>query len=400
MIAVVQSRVGLVSVGAAVPERVVTNDEIAQRVATSDEWIVTRTGIRERRVAAPDEYAHDLALRGRRGRARPLGPGAGRRSTSWSARRLRPRLLPVHRGAGAEAVGAHGAGANDLAAACTGLPYALVAGRSARSRPGSRSTRWSSAPTRSPRCSTGTTARPASCSGTAPGRCPLGGRGRRAHAGHRARADGARAGDLSSTRSTRPTAFLRMNGGEVYKFATTDDGGRLDAALLERTALGRSADVDWWIPHQANQRIIDHAVQAPGDRARPRARQSRPIRQHVGRLDPASASKKHGASRTHQAGDRRHDDRIRRRPRVGRVSDGMGGTAAERARRTEGRVVAKVGVLLPGAGIAGGRHGRAMADAFPSAREVFDRAKTRSASTWPSSASKGRSSASRQTEMT
>ena len=44
------------------PERVVTNDELAKIVDTSDEWIVERTGIRERRVAAPDEAMTDLAL--------------------------------------------------------------------------------------------------------------------------------------------------------------------------------------------------------------------------------------------------------------------------------------------------------------------------------------------------
>ena len=49
--------------GAYVPERRVTNDELAQSVDTSDEWIQSHTGIRERRIAAPDEAASDLELR-------------------------------------------------------------------------------------------------------------------------------------------------------------------------------------------------------------------------------------------------------------------------------------------------------------------------------------------------
>src|SRR5579862_2829706 len=48
--------------GAYLPERVLTNDELAARLNTSDEWIAQRTGIRERRIAAPGELTSDLAL--------------------------------------------------------------------------------------------------------------------------------------------------------------------------------------------------------------------------------------------------------------------------------------------------------------------------------------------------
>ena len=49
--------------GSYVPEKVLTNDELAARVDTSDEWIVTRTGIKERRIAAADEFTSDLATK-------------------------------------------------------------------------------------------------------------------------------------------------------------------------------------------------------------------------------------------------------------------------------------------------------------------------------------------------
>src|SRR5581483_5642802 len=55
-------RVGITGLGTCVPERVVSNDELAQYVDTSDEWIVERTGIRERRIAAEDEALSDIAL--------------------------------------------------------------------------------------------------------------------------------------------------------------------------------------------------------------------------------------------------------------------------------------------------------------------------------------------------
>jgi 3-oxoacyl-[acyl-carrier-protein] synthase-3 len=71
-------------------------------------------------------------------------------------------------------------------------------------------------------------------------------------------ADGARAGDLYVHALDPSDRFLRMNGGEVYKFATRT---MVDAStrVLQRAGL-EVGDVDWWIPHQANQRIIDHAV--------------------------------------------------------------------------------------------------------------------------------------------
>ena len=70
--------VSITGLGVHVPERVVTNDDMAELVDTSDEWIVTRTGIRERRFAAADEALSDIAMpaaraalesAGRRGRA-------------------------------------------------------------------------------------------------------------------------------------------------------------------------------------------------------------------------------------------------------------------------------------------------------------------------------------------
>src|SRR3990170_6869998 len=55
-------RIGITGLGTHVPERVLTNDELAQIVDTSDEWILERTGIRERRLAAEDEALTDIAL--------------------------------------------------------------------------------------------------------------------------------------------------------------------------------------------------------------------------------------------------------------------------------------------------------------------------------------------------
>src|SRR5206468_4165840 len=54
--------ISITGVGAYAPERVVTNDDLSETMETSDEWIVERTGIRERRVAADDQALSDIAL--------------------------------------------------------------------------------------------------------------------------------------------------------------------------------------------------------------------------------------------------------------------------------------------------------------------------------------------------
>jgi 3-oxoacyl-[acyl-carrier-protein] synthase-3 len=59
---VTEPTAGILSIGSYVPERVVTSDDMAKIVDTSDEWIFQRTGIRERRIARPDEYTSDMAL--------------------------------------------------------------------------------------------------------------------------------------------------------------------------------------------------------------------------------------------------------------------------------------------------------------------------------------------------
>src|SRR5438552_4805916 len=55
--------VSIVGTGSYVPEKILTNDDLARLVDTSDEWITTRTGIKERRVAAKDEYTSDMAAK-------------------------------------------------------------------------------------------------------------------------------------------------------------------------------------------------------------------------------------------------------------------------------------------------------------------------------------------------
>jgi 3-oxoacyl-[acyl-carrier-protein] synthase-3 len=114
--------------GHCLPERVLTNHELASRVETSDEWIRARTGIRERRIAGPGETTASLcAAAGRRALAcADLAPGQV--DLVICATTTPDHLLPNTACAVQERLGAARAGAFDVNAACTGFVYALAVG--------------------------------------------------------------------------------------------------------------------------------------------------------------------------------------------------------------------------------------------------------------------------------
>lgn len=123
------NKIGLLSLGAYRPERVVTNDEICERIESSDEWIYTRTGIKTRRFAADEETAQTLAIEaGRKAIANALLTGAEIDAVivATSTHYLQ---TPASAPAVATALGAQGVPAFDLSAGCAGFGYAVgVAG--------------------------------------------------------------------------------------------------------------------------------------------------------------------------------------------------------------------------------------------------------------------------------
>ena len=80
----------LAGVGAYLPERVVTNDELARTVETTDEWIHERTGIRQRHIAAPHETAAFMGTAAARAALADAGAGAGRSGCDHPRRPARP----------------------------------------------------------------------------------------------------------------------------------------------------------------------------------------------------------------------------------------------------------------------------------------------------------------------
>jgi 3-oxoacyl-[acyl-carrier-protein] synthase III len=119
-------RARLAALGCYAPERVVTNEEIAGRVDTSDEWIVSRTGIRERRYAAPDQAASDLALLAAE-RVLEAAAIEGADLDMVIVPTATPdHLFPSTAALVADRIGARNAAAYDLSAACSGFVYGLA----------------------------------------------------------------------------------------------------------------------------------------------------------------------------------------------------------------------------------------------------------------------------------
>jgi 3-oxoacyl-[acyl-carrier-protein] synthase-3 len=118
----------IVGWGMAVPERVMTNDDLARLVDTSDEWIVTRTGIRERRIAGPRETTGSLAIAAAN-QALECADMTGQEVDMIIVATSTPEhLFPSTASLVQDAIGASRAGAFDLSAACSGFIYALGVG--------------------------------------------------------------------------------------------------------------------------------------------------------------------------------------------------------------------------------------------------------------------------------
>jgi 3-oxoacyl-[acyl-carrier-protein] synthase-3 len=116
---------GIFGVGAALPEHVITNAEIVQRLDTSDEWIVRRTGIRERRVIAADQPLSDLATRACAAALEDAGRTAAEVDQIIVSTITPDRVTPGNAPYVALALGAERASAVDVNAACAGFIYAL-----------------------------------------------------------------------------------------------------------------------------------------------------------------------------------------------------------------------------------------------------------------------------------
>ncbi len=120
------ARARLAALGGYAPETVVTNHDIARRVETSDEWIVTRTGIRERRYAAPDQAASDLAVIAAERILESAGVEGAEVDMVIVPTATPDHAFPSTAALVADRLGARNAAAFDLSAACSGFVYGLA----------------------------------------------------------------------------------------------------------------------------------------------------------------------------------------------------------------------------------------------------------------------------------
>ncbi|NLE75520.1 MAG: ketoacyl-ACP synthase III, partial [Chloroflexi bacterium] len=260
--------------GLCVPERVLTNDDLAAMVDTSDEWIVSRTGIRERRIAAGDrESTAGLALRAAQAALRVAGLSPAQLDLVIVATATPDYTFPATACLVQDGLGATHAGAFDLGAGCSGFLYglrlaadsiqagsaqhALVIGAETLSR----ITDWNDRNTCvlfgdgagavvlsacSERCGVLATVLGSDGSGGDLLKLPAG--GSRRPASHDTVAEGQH--------------FLKMNGSQVFRFAT----GVMARATHEvlQGAGWTLPEVSLVIPHQANVRIIQAAAKKLG----------------------------------------------------------------------------------------------------------------------------------------
>jgi 3-oxoacyl-[acyl-carrier-protein] synthase-3 len=260
--------VSITGLGAYAPERVLSNDELANIVDTSDEWIMARTGIRERRIAAPEEALTDLALPAANTALAQAGVEGKDIDLLLCATVTPDMMFPTSSALLADTLGAQDAAAYDLLAGCTGFMYALAqaygmiaAGLAERALVVggdvlSRILDWTDRST-------------LVLFGDGAGAVVLEKVDRPGFLGFELGADGGGGIHLSlpgsgSRQLEEATAngYVHMNGREVFKFATRVLVSSAQA-VLERC--GRSIDeVDVYIPHQANVRIMDHAAQKLG----------------------------------------------------------------------------------------------------------------------------------------
>jgi 3-oxoacyl-[acyl-carrier-protein] synthase III len=263
--------VSITGLGSKVPDRIVTNEELAKHVDTSDEWILERTGIRERRMADPSEALSDLALPACREALAQAGV-EGKDVDLVIVATVTPDMMFPSTGAVlADQLEARSAAAYDLSAGCTGFVYALAqgygmvaSGLAARALVVggdvlSRILDWDDRST-------------LVLFGDGAGAVVLEATPEPGFIGFELGADGAGGENLwlpgsGSRLFDESQKYVKMNGREVFKFATRILVQSAED-LLEKCEVSID-DVDLYIPHQANMRIIDHATRklgVPSDR--------------------------------------------------------------------------------------------------------------------------------------
>lgn len=255
------------------PPRVVTNDDLAQHMDTSDEWIRSRSGIRERRFVGDDESTATMSVASGREALDRAGLEAEDVDLILVATSSPDYLTPPVSSQVQSLLGAEGVGAMQITVGCTGFVYALVTAQQFI-QTGAYDTilvigtelisRWISYDNRSTAVLFGdgsgavvmqATDEPCGITGHVLGSDGSG-------AEHIIVPAGGVAQPPTHEAIDQDLINIKMNGREVFKFATRIMGKALDEALA--AAVQTVDDIDLFIPHQANRRIIEYAAEEAG----------------------------------------------------------------------------------------------------------------------------------------
>ncbi len=254
------------------PERVVTNDELAETMDTSDEWIRSRSGIRERRIAGPDDHTSTMATRAAERALDRAGLSAADLDLILVATSSPDYLTPPVSSQVQDNLGA-ACGAMTLAVGCTGFVYGLVTAHQFIAAGSastvlvvgaeliSRNLDWTDRTTcvlfgdGAGAVVMQATDRPAGLLAHVLGSDGSGHEHLIQHSG------GCRIPPTHDSLDAGQN-YLRMNGREVFKFATTKMVQSLDH-VMAAAGIG-VGDIDLFVPHQANARIIEYAVEQAG----------------------------------------------------------------------------------------------------------------------------------------
>ncbi|MDP4097582.1 ketoacyl-ACP synthase III [Paenibacillus sp. P96] len=262
--------VGIIGIGKYVPEKILTNSDLEKMVETSDEWIVSRTGIRERHIAAPEQATSDLAYEAAVKALASAGMTAEELDLIIIATITPDMTFPSTACILQDKLGAKGAAAFDLSAACSGFVYGLATATSFIQAGMYRNALVIGADCLS-RITDYTDRNTCVLFGDGAGAVVVGevpeGRGFQSFdlgaegAGGsllKMEAGGSRLPASPQTLENK-LHYIYMNGREVFKFAVRVMATATDV-VLEKAGLDKD-DIDVFVPHQANIRIIQSAMQ-------------------------------------------------------------------------------------------------------------------------------------------
>jgi 3-oxoacyl-[acyl-carrier-protein] synthase-3 len=257
---------GILGTGHSYPEGILTNADLEKIVETSDEWITSRTGIKQRRKAAPDEYTSQFAVRASREAIERAGIDATEIDLILCATVTPDQILPSTACLIQAQLGAHKAAAMDIVAACSGFLYGLSLAN-AMIRGGQAKyvlvigaeilTRYVDYTDRSTCVLFGDGAGAAILGPVDEGRGILAAKIRsdgRYEEQLYAPGGGTKGGFTAET-IARGDHFFKMKGNEVFKVAVRSMSDISRDVLCEAGL--KTEDVNLFIPHQANQRITD-----------------------------------------------------------------------------------------------------------------------------------------------